>query len=80
MGEAVDFLKLQKNWEQIIEVSAGEKFKKRSKPVKIKNRTLMVDCTNSVWANEFLMRRERILKEVNGKFKKLKIEKIVFVS
>ncbi len=67
-------------WEEIIKKSVGDKFIGKSKPIKIKNEVLIVDCLGSVWANELRLREGRILEEVQRASVKIKIKKISFIS
>ncbi len=73
-------LELKNDWDNILEKIAGDKFKNKSKPINLKNKVLMVDCLNSVWANEFRLRELRILGEIRKRNKQIKIEKISFIS
>ena len=74
------FLGFKNDWDDILEKIAGEKFKNKSKPVNLKNEVLVVDCLNSIWANELKLRELRILEEIKKRNKQIKIEKISFIS
>jgi len=74
------FSELKTEWDAILEKSFGDKFKNKSKLVNLKNETLVVDCLNSVWANELRMREIRILEEIKKTNSRLKINKISFIS
>lgn len=74
------FWGFKNDWEDILEKIAGDKFKNKSKPVNLKNEVLVVDCLNSVWANELKLRELRILEEIKKRNKQIKIEKISFIS
>lgn len=76
----LEFKKLTKEWEGIISDSLGEKFKNKSKPLKLKNKFLTVRCQNSVWANEFQIKEKLILKTIEKKFKNLELEKMRFLT
>ena len=72
-----DFLN---NWDQHIGTCLGEGFKKKSKPVSFKNKILVIDCLNSVWASEFNLRREKLMRWLKKKLGRDKIEKIKIIS
>jgi len=75
------FLKAQlyRQWDDLISNSLGEKFKKKSQPLKISRDTLIVSCLNPLWANEFFLQSQILLNFLEKKFPKLKIKKIKFV-
>lgn len=77
--KAIAFSDLQLKWDEIIGESIHPDFSKKSKPYKIESKTIMVDCLNSVWANEFQFKEENILNKIKEKFE-LEVEKIRFVS
>ncbi|KKT25992.1 MAG: hypothetical protein UW11_C0022G0024 [Parcubacteria group bacterium GW2011_GWA2_43_9b] len=74
------FSDLKNEWDAILAKTAGDKFKNKSKPINLKNEVLVVDCLNSVWANELRLREIRILEEIKNKNSQLKINKISFIS
>lgn len=74
------FAGLKNEWDDILEKIAGRGFKNKSKPINLKNDVLMVDCLNSVWANEFKLREARILEEIKKRKLRIKVEKISFIS
>ncbi|HRY52234.1 MAG TPA: DUF721 domain-containing protein [Candidatus Portnoybacteria bacterium] len=73
-------VELKDDWDNILQRVAGDKFKNKSRPTNLKNETLIVDCLNSVWANELRLREQRILEEIKKRSKPIKIVKISFVS
>lgn len=79
MEEELRFKKIKDGWEEIIENSLGQKFVGKSKPLKFKNKFLMVRCRNSVWANELQIKENLVLKETKIKFKSLALERIKFM-
>ncbi|PJE59921.1 MAG: hypothetical protein COU85_01140 [Candidatus Portnoybacteria bacterium CG10_big_fil_rev_8_21_14_0_10_44_7] len=68
------------NWDQEIEGCLGDGFAQKSKPVALKNKILVVDCLNSVWAAELNLRQEKILRWIKKKLGRDKVEKIKFIS
>jgi len=71
---------LKNEWDGVLEKIAGGGFKNKSKPINLKNDVLMVDCLNSVWANELKLREARILEEIKKRKIRIRVEKIRFVS
>ena len=70
----------KKKWDEILIKAVGDKFMNKSKAVNLKNEVLIIDCLNSVWANELKMRESRILEEIKKQRSDLKISKISFIS
>lgn len=73
------FSQLRNDWDEIMERVAGNNFKNKSKLNNLRKGVLMVDCLNSVWANELRLRENRILEEIKRKNRQVRIEKIVFI-
>lgn len=71
---------LKKNWNEVLIRAAGDRFVNKSKVINEKNEVLIVDCLNSVWANELKIREGRLLEEIKKQHNGLKINKISFVS
>ena len=80
LEKELEFKKISDEWEKIITRALGEKFQNKSKPLRLKNKFLTVRCKNSVWANEFQMKENLVLKAVKNRFKALALEKIKFLS
>ena len=80
MERAVKFYEIQQGWDNILRDSLGPEWVKKSKPIKLINKILFIDCLNSVWANEMQIKEERVLKLVKEKFKRSEIERIRFFS
>lgn len=74
------FTDLKNEWDDILEKAAGSGFKNKSKLINLKNDVLMVDCLNSIWANELKLREARLLDEMKRRRISIKVEKISFVS
>lgn len=74
------FAEFKKSWDEILIKSVGAKFINKTKIINLKNEALVVDCLNSVWANELKMREGRILEEIKKISAGLKISKISFIS
>lgn len=68
------------SWEKTIAEAIGEKYKQKSRPVSLKNKTLIVDCLNSCWASELQLKQAEILAKINTRLKKSPVEKIRFIS
>lgn len=71
---------LKNSWDELLIKAAGDKFINKSKIVNEKNEVLIVDCLNSVWANELKIREGRILEEIKKRYNGLRINKISFIS
>lgn len=80
LEKEIEFKNLEKKWGEIVSDSVGDKFKNKSKPLKLKNKFLTARCLNSIWANEFQIKEPLVLKFLKKKFKNLAIEKIKFLS
>jgi predicted nucleic acid-binding Zn ribbon protein len=79
LGEAMEFAGLIKKWDEIIKEVADKEFVKKSQPVELKKSILIVDCLNSIWANELRFKEEKILEKIKVKTK-VKVEKIKFIT
>jgi len=80
LGTIIYLFQLQKDWEDLTVKIDGPIFVKKSKPIQLQNKILIVDCLNSVWANEFQMKEQELLREINKKYKNALVEKIRFIS
>ena len=79
LGKEMEFFNLKKDWDEILVNALGPDWSKKSKPVKLKNKCLIVDCLNSVWANELQMQETNLLKKVSQGLKS-EIERIRFIN
>ncbi len=79
LAKIFKFNEFKKSWDNIRAKAVGDKFINKSKALNIKNEVLIVDCLNSVWANELKIREGRILEEIKRTDKDLKINKISFI-
>ncbi|HHD92658.1 MAG TPA: DUF721 domain-containing protein [Candidatus Portnoybacteria bacterium] len=70
---------LIKNWDSLIQEILGDRFANQSVIQAFKEDLLIVECFNSVWAQEFKFREKEIIKKVNQYFRKNKINRIKFV-
>ena len=68
------------NWDEILSELFGEDFKNKSRPISFKDKTLVVDCLNSIWASELQTKQIKIIECVNKKIGKGGLEKIRFIS
>ncbi len=80
LEKEIEFKNLEKKWGEIVSDSVGNKFKSKSKPLKLKNKFLTVRCLNSIWANELQIKESLVLKILKKKFKNLAVERIKFLS
>jgi len=69
---------LNQDWDEILKKSLGEGWQKKSKPVRLRNKTLIIVCRNSVWANELQLKENTLLNKIRYKIKE--VEKIKVVS
>lgn len=65
-------------WPDLMAVFFGEKANK-IRPLFIKNKTLFIECPNSVWAGELQAKREKIIERINQRMRNKKVEKIKLV-
>lgn len=69
--------------EKLTDASGGEesscKVKNKIRPLFIKNKTLFIECPNSVWAGELQARKENIIEKINQRMRNKKVEKIKLV-
>lgn len=80
LEKLLQFTDLKNEWDDVLERIAGSGFKNKSKLINLKNDVLMVDCLNSIWANELRLRESRILEEIKRRKLRIRVEKISFVS
>jgi predicted nucleic acid-binding Zn ribbon protein len=80
LGQVLEMNEICDNWDKMLENLFGEGFKNKAKPVSLKDKTLIVDCMNSVWASELQLKQTKIIEEINKKFSKELVEKIRFIS
>jgi predicted nucleic acid-binding Zn ribbon protein len=69
---------LSQDWDEILKKSLGDGWQKKSKPIRLKNKTLIIACRNSVWANELQLKESTLLNRIRYKIKE--VEKIKVVS
>lgn len=75
----VEIYRVKKIWSKIMVDLYGEGVKKTNiKPLYLRNKTLFINCPDSVWANDLQMKKETILKKINKNSKKI-INKIRFI-
>ena len=70
--------RLNQEWDEILSSLLGQGWQKKSKPIGLKNKVLIIACRNSVWANELQLKEKILLNKIRHQFKE--IEKIKFVS
>lgn len=64
--------RLRQEWHRIV----GEAIAGRSRPVKVRGTTLIVEVANNVWMNEIQFHRSEMVRKINMEFPKLKIDDI----
>ena len=69
---------LSRDWDEILKKSLGDGWQKKSKPIRLKNKTLIIACQNSVWANELQLKESALLNKIRLKIKE--VEKIKVIS
>ena len=74
LNNGVEQQKALKLWGEAV----GNKISKNTKPISVKNGTLLIKTTNSVWKQELQIQKTEIIKKLNNKFKKNIIKEIRF--
>ncbi len=64
--------RLREEWKSVV----GEAIADRSRPLRVRGKTLLVEVQNSTWMNEIQFHRNEIVRKVNKEFPKLKIDEI----
>ena len=64
--------RLRAEWENLVGATIAE----RSRPLRVRGKTLLVEVKNSTWMNEIQFHRSEIIRKVNSEFPKLKIGEI----
>jgi predicted nucleic acid-binding Zn ribbon protein len=64
--------RLRAEWKNLV----GEAIAERSRPLRIRGKTLLVEVQNSTWMNEIQFHRSEIVRKLNSEFPKLKIDEI----
>ena len=72
LDEKFEQERLRLDWERVV----GEAIGKRSAPLYVMGRTLVIEVENSSWMNEIQFHRNEIVRKVNREFPKLKIREI----
>ncbi len=80
LGPVLETNQLFLNWEKIIESVFDKKYKNKSKPISFKNDILTVDCLNSIWALEFQLNQERLVRKINQFFNKETVREVKFIN
>jgi len=79
LGIVLEFHQLFLNWDKILTGVFGDNYQNISRPISLKNKTLIIDCLNSVWASELQFKQEIIINQVNKFFNKEAIKEIRFI-
>ena len=74
LNSGVEQQKALKLWGEIV----GNKISKNTKPMSVKNGTLVIKTTNSVWKQELQIQKTEIIKKLNNRLKKNIIKEIRF--
>ncbi len=72
------FYDLKKKWDDIVAEILPPKWRKKTEPLKLKDKILIVACRNSVWANELQLKQETLLRGLHKQLRE--IEKIKIIS
>ncbi len=74
LKSGVEQQKALKLWDEAV----GKKISKNTKPISVKNGTLLIKTTNPVWKQELQIQKTEIIKKLNNKIKKNIIKEIRF--
>ena len=74
LKSGVEQQKALKLWGEAV----GNKISKNTKPISVKNGTLLIKTTNPVWKQELQIQKTEIIKKLNNKIKKNIIKEIRF--
>ena len=74
LKSGVEQQKALKLWGEAV----GNKISKNTKPISVKNGTLLIKTTNPVWKQELQIQKTEIIKKLNNKFKRNIIKEIRF--
>ena len=77
IDKEVKFFNIKNEWDGIITDALGSKFKKKSETVNLKSGVLYVRCRNAIWANEFQIKKDKILAIIQKN--KVPIKQIKFI-
>jgi hypothetical protein len=70
-------INLKNDWDKIVIDALGDKFKKKSETVNLKNNILYIRCKNAIWASEFQIKKEKLIEFI--KKNKINIKQIKFI-
>jgi len=79
LGERKKETALIKSWDNSISKAIGGKFSGQSRILVFEKDLVVIECLNSVWAQEFKFREKKIIQWINQYFGKNKISRIKFV-
>lgn len=77
LDNELKILNLKNDWDKMVVEALGDKFKKKSETVNLKNDILYIRCQNAIWAGEFQIRKESLLEII--KKNKINIKQIKFI-
>jgi predicted nucleic acid-binding Zn ribbon protein len=77
LDNELKIINLKNDWDRLVAEALGDKFKKRSETVNLKDGILYIRCQNSVWAGEFQIRKEKLLGAIKNQ--KINIKQIRFI-
>ena len=80
LGQVLEFNEICQNWDGELCKLCGDAFGRKTKPIFLKNKALMVNCVSSVWACQLQLKHESIIARLNKTLRKQAIEKIRFIS
>lgn len=78
LEDTMKLFDLSQDWDEILKKSLGDGWQKKTKPIRLKNKTLFIACRNSVWANELQLKENVLLNKIRHKVKE--VEKIKVLS
>jgi len=64
---------------KIVQEIWGDKIAKKIKPIYLKNKKMIVSCSNSVIAQDVNFNRDRIIESLNNKFNAEVVQKVILV-
>lgn len=80
LGQVLEFNEVCEKWDKELGNLCGDISIGKTKPISLKDRILIVDCLNSVWACQLQLKQEAIVSCLNKALKKQTVEKIRFIS
>lgn len=73
-GNKMEYIMLHDIWNQ----SVGERIAEKTQPVSVRNGVLLVNVANSVWMQELVFLKDKILQKLNNRLKTSQLKSIRF--